>query len=270
MKHKLLIKTFGLFQFILAANTLLEKPNECVVHISNNFDNCTELIPQLIPSQSIKDICNRTQYNDIGGNKKCNNNTVCTRIFNLSIFHQQLFAITMKNAVLNMIMHCCGDCFRCSVVTELEDMSHLNASFANSPDIIFPVMGFPNVPKLFGFRFLPAYDAPSAYYFTLKRPSNILMTEVLNACLKMWPLLIVFILLALMSGFIIWIMEKWQNEAFRDQLLFGIFDGFWWSFVSMTTVGYGDKVRLFIYSLGLRGWFSFNIALCYSFVLQQE
>ncbi len=51
-----------------------------------------------------------------------------------------------------------------------------------------------------------------------------------------------FILLVLISAHIIWLFEKKNNsEEFPEPYLKGIWEAIWWSTVTCTTVGYGDK-----------------------------
>lgn len=42
-------------------------------------------------------------------------------------------------------------------------------------------------------------------------------------------------------GVLIWLAERRTNAQFRHEPLSGIGSGLWWSAVTMTTVGYGDK-----------------------------
>ncbi|XP_057292208.1 uncharacterized protein LOC130614772 isoform X2 [Hydractinia symbiolongicarpus] len=57
-----------------------------------------------------------------------------------------------------------------------------------------------------------------------------------------WPILLLAVVAALLTGAVIWILDTWWNEEeFPRTFVRGVYEGFWWSFVSMTTVGYGDK-----------------------------
>ena len=62
-----------------------------------------------------------------------------------------------------------------------------------------------------------------------------------------WPtlrLILMLFFVVILFAFLIWLAERRKNhDQFRKGFK-GITDGIWWAFVTMTTVGYGDKVPL--------------------------
>jgi ABC-type amino acid transport substrate-binding protein len=48
----------------------------------------------------------------------------------------------------------------------------------------------------------------------------------------------------LVTGALVWIVERRRNPQFAAHPLIGLGDGFWWAVVTLTTTGYGDKAPL--------------------------
>ena len=70
----------------------------------------------------------------------------------------------------------------------------------NSSDVIFPVLAKSPPLEMHGYHFLSVYDAPTSYYFSLKKTDDTILREVFAAYLNMWPFLVVCLLLAVISG----------------------------------------------------------------------
>ena len=76
--------------------------------------------------------------------------------------------------------------------------------------------------------------------------TNVKKTQVGNFLrnffsLRFFRIVALLILIIFVFGTILWLVERDQNRRqFRPGLI-GLFDGLWWSAVTITTVGYGDK-----------------------------
>ena len=58
---------------------------------------------------------------------------------------------------------------------------------------------------------------------------------------KIFSLLGALLFIIIIFGLIIWLVERKKNSQFFRRNYNGIADGIWWTTVTMTTVGYGDK-----------------------------
>ncbi|XP_074621769.1 uncharacterized protein LOC141880217 [Acropora palmata] len=65
---------------------------------------------------------------------------------------------------------------------------------------------------------------------------------VLKSLYDCWPMFVLIFLLTGIAGVLIWALEYHvRNEDFPLTFKRGASEGFWWAFISITTVGYGDK-----------------------------
>ncbi|CAH3021659.1 unnamed protein product, partial [Porites evermanni] len=88
--------------------------------------------------------------------------------------------------------------------------------------------------------------------------------EIWNAISSSLPIVALTILLSFVAGIFVWMMEtKTNNEEFGRPFYREIFDGYWWAFVTMSTVGYGDKTpKSVIARLLAVGWIMIGLTIC--------
>ena len=95
---------------------------------------------------------------------------------------------------------------------------------------------------------LKMFDVTQPFYVSYigVATTNVKKTQVGNFLrnffsLRFFRIVALLILIIFIFGTVLWLVERDENRRqFRPGLI-GLFDGLWWSAVTITTVGYGDK-----------------------------
>ena len=108
-----------------------------------------------------------------------------------------------------LFIDCCGGCQPGMQLKNYSNPYEFADALNNgtvTATIIFPVLARMHTEKLMGHYFVPFYKMSVLTVITKPREFEELMKELISSCLKLWPLLSICIIMALIAGFFMWIM----------------------------------------------------------------
>lgn len=94
------------------------------------------------------------------------------------------------------------------------------------------------------YKFVSIINSPGSAFIVRDPVAELDKTgAIMSSLFSCWPAVIIIVVLSMVAGIVVWLLdcesnaEEFPNESF----IRGIYHGTYWAFVSMTTIGYGDK-----------------------------
>ena len=152
----------------------------------------------------------------------CVQNNVCTkgRVFNISyiVFPPYFYpAMTVEESaddqlikqrpIEQIMRRCCGTCIQFSDIHIFRNLSEVTLPLIKTSDFVYPFFASSSTDMLYGYHYLPFVGAPQIMYITRKvRP------DIRSLLLRVLPVSIICLLMAVVSGFVCWLLETWENR----------------------------------------------------------